>query len=139
MPKRLIVTIVCFHITAVMLIICGIALLVACLFVDSFLGNFFFREMKTDPNMMSGMRLMYFLISGISLLSGLGIECIIRGLNRRRYWAWIIGIIASCLLIVVDPLIFVTKVLGGLALWGLVVSDTTAVFKPTPASTTDNQ
>lgn len=70
-------------------------------------------------------------IMGImSFLVVVGIELATRGLNRQKYWAWIVGIVISGLMIVSGFHNFIGIVIGGLALWGLVDPDTIAAFKP---------
>ncbi len=66
-----------------------------------------------------------------AVLVAIGIELVIRGLNRREYWAWITGIVISgFLLLGIMSGNVIGAVLGGLALRGLVDPETVAAFRP---------
>ncbi len=64
-------------------------------------------------------------LSVFCILLAVGIEFVISGLKKRRYWAWLAALIACCLYL---PSLFF--VLGGLGLWGLIDPDTRAAFPP---------
>ena len=143
MPKRLPITIVCFHISAALVVLAGILLVI--LWTGSSLALATSHAVRAAPDVMpdvpsvlslhGGMFVVIALVSlMLFVLCAVGIEYVIRGLHGRGYWAWIAGIVISGLMIVfgTQPP-FVGLVLGGLSLWGLVDPDSVAAFRPKPS------
>lgn len=54
------------------------------------------------------------LMGGFCLALTLGLELIVLGLRRRRFWAWLVGL---CVFAIYVPSLFLP--LGALGLWGL--------------------
>ncbi len=140
MPRRLIITKVCFGVTAVLLVAVAVV-------VTSFLWPQF--------ELLGGVSSIKFgapggdAVQGIfsratTLLWGRLIVCwvllvgsvitlltVVRGLNRLRYSAWITGIVISGLLIGSVLLGNIPGlILGSLSLWGLVDPESVVAFKP---------
>jgi hypothetical protein len=146
MPKRLIITKVCFHVVAAWCLLGAIAMLVA-------MGPL--REMaseltgsNSDPDLAPVLGViratagpMLVATVAVGLAGVLGLELLIRGLSRRRYWAWVVSLVVSGFLIFGSVHSYgVTLIVGGLSLWGLVDPDTVAAFKLGPSenrATTD--
>jgi hypothetical protein len=142
MPKRLIITIVCFHITAVLLVLGAIAVVTVGLFMSSLFGAMG-QAMGGHPagdmpigSIFGGFApasAVFLALMGLAIVAcAVVIEFVIRGLNQRAYWAWIVGLVVCGLLIMNGLHSFgIGVALGGLGLWGLVDPDTVAAFKPT--------
>lgn len=143
MPRRLIITIICFRISEVLLVLLGVlaiafANLLSSAFGDLSRGN----PAKPDDEMFAqvigsvgaGMLMWVIVFVVLCAVYIVGLEFVIRGLKNGRYWAWIVGLVVSGLFIVggVQPP-FLSLVLGGLALWGLVDPDSVAAFRPVPS------
>lgn len=145
MPKRLIITVVCFHITAAMLL--GFAILAFAMFgplgLFGGLVNEMTRQMpQTGPAMpeffrtILGVMTAYIGLVGLALVaSAIGVEIVVWGLRKLDYWAWIAGIVICGLLIVSGfSGLILHLALGGLGLWGLVDPDSVKAFKPDGSS-----
>jgi hypothetical protein len=138
MPRRLIITIVCFHIVAVLAVFAGVDLLL----LDQMAGGIFSdmaNSMKSSADQPIGdvlgnfwtfMRVIIPVAGVFFILLAIAVEAVIYGLNKRSYWAWITGIVLCGLLILSGFKIIVPILLGGLALWGLVDPDSVAAFRP---------
>jgi hypothetical protein len=148
MPKRLIITIVCFHITAALSVLAAIGILAASLVMRNFASLIAGASHSADPMAgqmfgAMGATVIIFVIAGVllSIASAVGIELVIRGLYQLKYWAWIVGIVICGLMIISGFHNIIGLVLGGLALWGLVDPESVAAFKPTanvPAGPNDD-
>jgi len=67
----------------------------------------------------------------VCVACAVALEFIVRGLKNCRYWAWVTGLVISGLFIVGGfQFPFVSLILGGLALWGLVDPDTVRACSP---------
>ena len=147
MPKRLIITKVCFHIVAALLVIGAVVIvLVAAGPMRQILQAF--TDMGRDlanagpaagdaefgtifSSMAGAAWAMMAVLSVILVGSAVGVELVIRGLGRLQYWAWIVGIVICGLLIV--PVLhahLISAALGGLGLWGLVDPESVRAFNP---------
>lgn len=138
MPKRLIITVVCFHIVAVLAVLVGVDFL----FLSHMTGGIFSEiasSWKTSADQPVGdvlgnfwtfMRVIIPVAGVFFILLAIAVEAVIYGLNKRSYWAWITGIVLCGLLILSGFKIIVPILLGGLALWGLVDPDSVAAFRP---------
>ena len=144
MPRRLIITVVCFHITAVLFLLFGIAAVGGGIIVGVAMGTTVADVGSNAPDdvnpilqMVRMMGPLFVVYGAICILGAVGLEALIRALGKCRYWAWVVGIVVCGLQIAsilqgVIPL----AVLGGLGLWGLVDSETVVAFRPSPASAT---
>jgi hypothetical protein len=120
MPGRLNITIVCLHISAALYVLLGIGFGIFFAFVST-------QSISSDPSLTSVQPLGIFL--GVftlifSLLLAVGVEVIVWGLRKLKYWAWIAGIVV-CALYITSAFV----VLGALGLWGLLDSETQAAFR----------
>ncbi|MEN6356082.1 MAG: hypothetical protein ABFD83_03245 [Armatimonadota bacterium] len=113
MPKRLIITVVCFHVSAVIFVLEGL------LAFGLAAGNIGIWSVAV------------YIAACIT-----SFEIVVMGLRKQRRWAWIIGIVLSGIIIVSGIGNVVGLVLGGLSLWGLVDSDTVKAFRPVQAEPT---
>lgn len=141
MPKRLIITIVCFHITAALSLLAGVAVAVA--------GRLFaglFPEMTEGlkgpeaamfGQVFSAVGIGVILMALFVLCWVAWIEVVVWGLNKRNYWAWIMGLVICGLMIVSGTQTGIGLVLGGLSLWGLVDPDSVEAFRPAPSDTAE--
>lgn len=102
MPHRITLAIVCLHISAAIYALIG--------------GLLFFDELDDLPWLATLM------LVGCLLLAA-GIEVVVWGLKRRKFWAWIAGI---CLFGLYVPSLFLP--LGALGLWGLLDAGSRAEF-----------
>lgn len=138
MPKRLVITVVCFHIVAVLAVLAGIAIIVAGLTIG---GAFYNGMLGTGPEADPMMRQVITVVArymqiaipvfGAALIMiAVFVEAIIYSLRRKRYWAWITGIVLCGLLILSGFKTIIPIILGGLALWGLVDPDSVDAFRP---------
>lgn len=144
MPKRLIITVVCFHVTAALLALAGLAVLVF-FAVMGMLGGAVSdaaRQMPghgipANPDIGGMMSSIFALLAAYAGIFGLGflavavgVEVVVWGLKKLEYWAWVVGIVICGMLIVsVFSGALFNPVLGGLGLWGLVDRDSVAAFK----------
>ncbi len=117
MPPRLKMTLISFHISAVLYVLLGVGY-----------GFFFARfpqamELSPSFGLMMGVS-----VGVVCVLLAAGIEVVVAGLKQRKYWAWITGLVLCALFI---PSCWFT-VPGGLALWGLLDPETRAAFVPSP-------
>jgi hypothetical protein len=94
----------CLHVSAVLYLIVGIWLLVI--------------VADTDVGLPVGVAL---LVVCLGLIAG--IELVVSGLGRRRFWAWVAGL---CIFGLYVPSLFFP--LGALGLWGLLDTGTRAEF-----------
>jgi hypothetical protein len=108
MKDRTALAIVCLHISAVAYVLFGIFLLLLP------------RLVETSESYGSGFAV-FFLLFCLALAAG--IEILVIGLKRRRFWAWIIGIIVSGMYV---PSLFLP--LGTLGLWGLLAAGSRKSF-----------
>lgn len=130
MPRRLIITIVCFHISAVLSALSGITLLVAASMFTELFRQAGPRSDYVLSQVATAMGVALPVFAGIAVVAAVGIELTINGLNKRKYWAWIVGLVLSGLMIMSGMQNIIGFALGGLALWGLVDPDTVAAFRP---------
>ncbi|NJN59278.1 MAG: hypothetical protein HC879_18150 [Leptolyngbyaceae cyanobacterium SL_5_9] len=120
MLGRLGITIVCFHISAALYVLLGIGLAI-------FFG--FIATQPASPEEYSiavqplGIFLGVFTLI-FSFLLAAGVEVVVWGLRKLKYWAWIVGIVI-CALYITSAFV----ILGGLGLWGLLDSDTQAASR----------
>lgn len=101
MPKRLGMTIVCLHISAVLYVAIGILMYM----------------------LLQEQVLLAVLFAVFSIALAVGVEVVVSGLKNKRFWAWVAGIIICGTYV---PSLFM--ILGALGLWGLLDSETRAVF-----------
>ncbi|MCX6345771.1 MAG: hypothetical protein NT018_11985 [Armatimonadetes bacterium] len=138
MPKRLIITKVCFHITAVLLLLGAVFMAfvarpLASMMVDmgQGAGNTPDSYVATMVSVAMGVMSSYALVTLLTLcVLAIGIELVIYNLSRLRYWAWIVGIVICGLLIL--PVLHgnvISAALGGFGLWGLVDPDSVKAFQ----------
>jgi hypothetical protein len=121
-------TIIVFHISAIIYFLLSLA---------SFGFLFFAPWIFPDENYMTAL-----ILTGIfttllvftAFICGAGLELVIWGLKRTRYWAWITGLIIAGLFI---PSGFI--VLGIIGLLGLVNKDVIATFEAARKSTTSSR
>ena len=120
MPRRLKMTVVCFHFLAVLSVICIVPITLA-------IGS----EGTGAP------KFVLLSVPWVCVLFALVVELVAWGLKRRQYQAWVSGIVISGLAIIFHFLSMgIGGILGGLALWGLIDSETVAAFRPVPPNTT---
>lgn len=125
MPKRLILTIVCFCIAAALLVYEGTVALTAAL------GNWAPGEGTPFIGGLLTLRIMFALYAALYWLCAVGIALVIRGLSRLAYWAWIAGLVICGMMIAsFDRTLLVSLVLGGLSLGGLVDPESVRAFRP---------
>lgn len=122
MPGRLSITVVCLHISAALYVLLGIGF-------AFFLGFYSFSQFAlADPSVSSvsqfGGIFLSVLIFVLFLLLAVGVEVVVWGLRKLKYWAWIVGIVI-CALYVTSAFV----ILGALGLWGLLDSETQAAFR----------
>lgn len=111
MPRRLIVTLVCFHASAAVVLMVGLGL--------TFMQLLFADHMGWP------------LDGVVVILSAVAIEVVALSLKQVKYWAWIAGIMISGFMIVYGFItLYVSLIIGGLSLWGLVDPESVAAFKP---------
>src|SRR5690242_17836084 len=108
MKDRTTLTIVCFHISAVLYVLFGVFLLLLPRLVD------------TSESYSSGLAVFLLLFC---LALAVGVEFLAAGLRRRRFWAWIAGIVVSGIYV---PSLFLP--LGALGLWGLLATGSRKAF-----------
>jgi hypothetical protein len=114
MPGKLRMTVICFHISAVLYVVLGILLLVI-----------FASFPLSDLQIPNRFWLTYGIISCLLCIAlAIGVEIVVWGLTKLKYWAWIVGIMI-CGLYVTSLFI----ILGGLGLWGLLDTGTQAAFQ----------
>jgi hypothetical protein len=134
---------VCFNISAVLSIVCGLIVFVIGLrgLADPsyFSGQPGMEPYRALPIFYSIFGAVRIAATVIGLLLIFVIAPLIRhialGLAGLRYWAWLTGLILSGLMIFNgwhSPYVF--TVLGGLSLWGLLDKETLAVFLPRKAN-----
>lgn len=141
MPKRLPVTIICFHIMAIMLVAAFVMTLVLAQPIGRLTNDV---RNDGDPEtlgaMIGVMKVFLIIVPVLLFASALGLELVVRGLKRRRYWAWIVGLVVCGFLILGGLNNYgITLVLGGLALWGLVDPETVAAFRPIQSPLTSGE
>lgn len=100
MPSRLRITIICFRISTILYVLLGAA---AIIFIPEFIFGI--------------------VMLVVSLAVAAGVEVVIYGLRKYKYWGWIAGLILCILYI---PSLFF--VLGGLGLWGLLDPESKSRF-----------
>ena len=133
MPRRLIITIVCFHIAVALMVLFGILIVSVGALFGSFAGPIGHRAAYGPmPHIIRTVAHVALpLVAVVLVFVAVGIELVIMGLNRRRYWAWIVGLVISGTMILHGLHAFlVSTALGGLALWGLVDPETVTAFRP---------
>ena len=107
MGHRIGMAIVCLHISAVLYLLVGA--LLPLLFVS--------RDM-TGADLTFGLGFLVFCLALVC-----GIEFVVVGLKRRKFWAWIAGL---CIFGIYLPSLFLP--LGALGLWGLLDSGSRKEF-----------
>lgn len=132
MPKRLIITIVCFHVSAAIAVLAGLALAAFATVFDGLISE----AMRASGYKIPAGELGFVGVIAVicAIIWAAGVEIVIWGLNRRQYWAWIAGIVVCGLIIVSGTHNIVGLALGGLGLWGLLDPDSIAAFKPVSTS-----
>jgi hypothetical protein len=146
MPKRLIITKVCFHVLAALCALLAVAAVIVALHYGRSAGELSnaVHDPKSLGKLFGGMemgnpvgmfdlgigilRATIILTLSVMLVFAVGLELLVRGLGRGEYWAWIAGLVVSGLLILGGA----TIIPGGLSLWGLLDRATVAAFKPVP-------
>jgi hypothetical protein len=108
MKDRTALSIVCLHISAVAYVLLGVFFLLLARLVGTF------------ESYGSGLTV-FFLLICLSLAAG--VEILVVGLKRRRFWAWIVGIIVTGTYV---PSLFLP--LGALGLWGLLAAGSRKSF-----------
>jgi hypothetical protein len=111
MPERLIITVVCLHISAALYVLSGLMALV--LFINLPIPD------PDFPALAFGIGLFV-----LCLVLAIGVEITIWGLRKLKYWAWIMALVLCGLYI---PSLFF--ILGGLGLWGVLDARTQAAFQ----------
>jgi Ca2+/Na+ antiporter len=105
-------TIVCFHISTVLYVLLGIGFLAI------------FATVPLDPELPRSFGPIFGVVTFVlCLVFAAGVEVVVWGLKKLKYWAWITGIVTCAFYI---SSIFI--VLGGLGLWGLLDAETQAAF-----------
>jgi hypothetical protein len=108
MPHKVGLAIVCLHISAALYLVVGVLM--------------FPLLMTDEDDAGSGLPLAVgLLILCLALIAG--VELVVYGLHRRRFWAWIGGL---CIFAIYVPSLFLP--LGALGLWGLLDVGTRAEF-----------
>jgi len=108
MKDRTGLAIVCLHISAVAYVLFGVFLLLLP------------RLIETSESYGSGLAV-FMLLFCLALAAG--VEVLVVGLKKRRFWAWIVGIIVSGTYV---PSLFLP--LGALGLWGLLAAGSRKSF-----------
>jgi hypothetical protein len=109
-PKhRIGMSIVCLHVSAALYLIVGLAM---------------FPLFSMDDEMGSAGPLIAVLMFAFCLALIVGIEFVVWGLKKRRYWAWIVGIVIFGIYL---PSLYL--VLGALGMWGLLDESSRAQFR----------
>jgi len=108
MPHRIGVAIGCLHISAVLYLLIGMLMFLLLVAVDESGGG--------TPVAM--------LLLLFCLAMAVGIELVVSGLRRRKFWAWVAGIILFGLYV---PSLFLP--LGAFGLWGLLDEGSRARFR----------
>ncbi|MCE5324228.1 hypothetical protein LLG46_13070 [bacterium] len=148
MPSRLKITVVCFNISAVLSIVCGIIMFIFGIrsdptFIIHCSGQPGVQLHHTFP--LFGAFHVAAIVGGLLLIFVAAplIRHIALALTGLRYWAWLTGLILSGLMIFNGwhaPYVF--TVLGGLSLWGLLDKETLEAFLHRPTNdrqpTTEN-
>ena len=118
MKDRTTLTIICLHISAAAYVLFGVFLLLLP------------RLVETSEGYSSGLAVFLLLFC---LALAVGVEFLVLGLRRRRFWAWIAGLIVSGIYV---PSLFLP--LGALGLWGLLAAGSRNAFgvgaRPLPAA-----
>lgn len=118
MKDRLGVAAICLHISAVIYVIVGLALL----------GYFLWPQPTGMPPEVG-------LICCIIFLAlAFGIEVVARGLRRRKYWAWVAGV---CICTLYLPTLNLP--LGAVGLWALLAPPTRSLFGVGPLTSISNR
>lgn len=136
-PKRLILAVVFLHVSAAVGVLAAAAIAVVCILfgsLNSGLMSFVFSEGKTPaatpvaPSL-GGYGFIVVLALVGAVLYAVAAEVAVWGLNRRRYWAWVTGIVLAGGQILTGWQYVIQAALGGLILWGLLDRDTVAAFR----------
>jgi hypothetical protein len=106
-PHRIGMAVVCLHISAVLYFLVGLLLFPLFMAVD-----------QTGLGLTFAVAMFIFCLALI-----VGIELVVSGLHRRRFWAWVAGL---CIFGLYVPSLFF--VLGALGLWGLLDEGSRAEF-----------
>src|SRR5438874_3351515 len=113
-------TIICLHISAAVYVLIGVFLLLL--------------PRMMEPGEGYGAGLAFFLLL-FSLGVAVGVELLVVGLRKRKFWAWIVGIIVTGIYV---PSLFLP--LGALGLWGLLAAGSRSAFGVgTPTRSEANQ
>ncbi|MCE5315042.1 MAG: hypothetical protein ABFD49_10960 [Armatimonadota bacterium] len=134
MPSRLKISVVCFNISSVLSIIVGLFVLVIGIATVQPGMETPYRPPEIYYNLFGAFRASAILVA---LLFIFVLAPIIRhvslALTSLRYWAWLAGLILAGLMILNGwHMPYISTVLGGLALWGLLDKETLAAFLPRP-------
>ncbi len=81
---------------------------------------------------LGGYGLIVILAVVVAVVYAVAAEIVAWGLNRRRYWAWVAGIVLAGLLVLTGWHNVIHVVMGGLILWGLLDPDSVAAFRRAP-------
>lgn len=108
MAHRIGMSIVCLHISAVLYGIVGVGMMTLIVLTNQ----------EDAARTLVGVVLLVF-----CLLLSVGVEAVVYGLKRRRFWAWVA---ALCIFGVFVPSVFLP--LGALGLWGLLDRDSRQEF-----------
>ena len=88
-----------------------------------FIAGFGGAALILQLNQAESREILAFGILGVCLALTAGLELVASGLNRRRYWAWIVGI---CVFAVFIPSGFLP--IGLVGIWALLNRETQATF-----------
>ena len=112
LPNRLKMTIVCFHISTALYVLLGLGFLLILV------------NIPPDPDLPRSFGpIVGVIVLILCLVFAAGVEVMVWGLKKLKYWAWIMAIVNCAFYI--SSIFFI---LGGLGLWGLLDSETQAAF-----------
>jgi hypothetical protein len=117
MPGKLGLTIVCLHISTVLNALLGIG-------GATMFAKIMAEDTSLPPEMEQVVLMIGVVIVSITIVIAIAIEYVTWHLKKLKYWAWIVSLVICALYL---PGLFF--ILGGLGLWGLLDSETQAVFK----------
>jgi ABC-type Fe3+-siderophore transport system permease subunit len=131
-PKRLILTIVGLHNSAGLAVVgtIAVAVLMACCTSRSVGAASAGGEVGIDVRPDFGsFGLMAAGVVVFAIAFAVAAELVVLGLNRRRYWAWVTGLVLAGIQVLSGWHYVVQVLLGGLVLWGLLDRESVDAFQ----------
>lgn len=134
-PRRLILAVVFLHISAGLGLLAAVAFVLISLLWGSFnsaLASFALSEGKSTPAVLptfAGYGIIAVIVVTGAVAYAVAAEVVVWGLNRRKYWAWVMGIVVAGLQILTGWHYVIQVVLAGFILWGLLDGETVAAFR----------